>query len=263
MSPTVTPVPVPETGLGPDGGRLVAPGVSTAGVFDAGTLASAHESALDAVRYRLVRTQTVRLANASEANESATLNAITRQVTATPGPDAYAFSKVESARRAWYVSEPYSRVDVWYRGDIVRNRFVDADRTERFWGTDRAQPGGPIRNPTSRNVAADDLAAVDLRVVAEETVDGVTVTHLRGRGLTDVDRLALPPLVADPRNVSLVARVDESGVVRSYTLTFDATFSGDGRTLRVRREHRVSSLGEATVERPDWLPAANESVSNR
>jgi hypothetical protein len=265
-SPTITPVPVPETGLGPDGGRLVAPGVSTAGVFDDRALASAHERSLEATGYRLVRTVRVQYAdtNGSGVNGSGIgpatdpLNRIRWSVTATPGPDAYAFTKLETARRAWVVSEPYSRIDVWYRGDVVRNRFVDADRQERLWGTNLARRGGPISDPTSHEDAVDDLAAVELR--AAGNASGGTVTRFRGSELTDPARLGIPPLASDPRNVSLVAEVDESGVIRNYTLTFDATFSRDGRRLRVQREHRVTDLDQATVPTPAWVPAANESV---
>lgn len=259
-SPTLTPVPVPETGIGPDGNRLVAPGVSTSGVFDASVLASAHESTLDASRYRLARTQTVRYANASNASGTPPLNAISWRVAAEPGPEAYRFTKVEEARRVWVVSESYARIDIWYRGSVVRNRFVDAGRQERFWGSDRATSGGPVRDPTSHQTAASDLAAVELEAVGNETIDGTVLTRFRGSRLLSPDRLDVPPLVEDPRNVSMTATVDEDGVLRRYSVRYDATFTREGRLLRVERVYRVTDLGDARVTRPEWVAAANESV---
>lgn len=103
-----------------------------------------------------------------------------------------------------------------------------------------------------------DLAAVDLRVVGNATVDGTAVYRLRGSRLADPGELAVPPLLSDPRNVSMVARVDERGVLRAYTLTFDATF-GEGR-VRVRRTYRVEVGGDPTVEKPGWLTKANVTV---
>jgi hypothetical protein len=46
--------------------------------------------------------------------------------------------------------------------------------------------------------------------------------------------------------------------VLAYDLRYEATF--ENRTVTVRERHRVTRVGAATVDRPSWLPRANESV---
>lgn len=256
-TPTLTPVPVPAE-TGPAGGRLLAPGLSTEGVFDADELASAHRTALDERGFTLVRNRTVSRSNASAGSE--TLNGVGVRATVAPGATAYRFGRVERSSLSWPLAGRYALIGVWYSEPVVRNRFVNADRVDRYWGQDRAAPGGPIRDPSRSESVRADLAAVDLRVVGNTTVDGTAVYRLRGSRLSDPGELAVPPLLSDPRNASMVARVDERGVVRSYALTFDATFGED--RVRIRRTHRVEAGGNRAVEKPGWLSEANATVGD-
>lgn len=264
QSPTVTPVEVPQ-GAALDGGRLLAPGLGSTGVFDAAALARAHRDRLATTTYHLVRNRTVRYANDSRAADrpEASLDFVHERVVVTSGDSAYTFTKLETSRRAWSAAADYSRVDIWFREPVVRNRFVDAGGTARYWGFDDEPSGGPLRDPSSHDLIADDLAAVETRVTGQETVDGVTRFRVRGSGFENASRLSTPPLATDPRNVTLTGTVDERGLVVSYTLAYDATFTVDGSRLRVGHVHRLQEVGGVSLPRPGWLRAANESVAER
>lgn len=90
------------------------------------------------------------------------------------------------------------------------------------------------------------------------TVERRSVYRFRGSRVDAPEAFAVPPMLSDQRNVPMVARID-GGVVRSYTVTFDATFGGD--RVRVRRTHRVVEAGEITVGKSGWLPEANATVA--
>ena len=250
---TLTPAPVPEE-AGPDGGRLLAPGLSTRGVFDAGALVEGHRTALTTRGFVLTRNRTVLRANGT----GRALNAVGLRVVVGPGADSYHLTRVERSTREWPTADAYALIAVWYSDPVVRNRFVDESWVERHWEQDRSVSGGPILDPAQAESVRTDLSAVDLRVVGNETVDGVTVYRLAGSRLAEPAELTFPPILSDPHDVTMVARVDERGVVRSYTLSFGATF--DGGPVRVRRTHRITGIGTTTVDRPGWLARANESV---
>lgn len=256
---TLTPAPVPEE-TGPAGGRLLAPGLSTRGVFDADALVEAHRTTLTERGFDLTRNRTVVRPSGTAGARTRPLDAVGLRAVVGPGADAYHLSRVERSTREWPVADSYTSVAVWYHDPVVRNRFVDERRDARYWGEDRAASGGPILDPTRAEGVRRDLLAVDLRVVGNETVGGVTVYRLEGSRLEEPSELVFPPLLSDPHNASMVARVDERGVVGSYTLAFDARF--DGGPVRVRRTHRVTAVGRATVDRPGWLARANESVAD-
>jgi hypothetical protein len=262
-TPTLTPADVPEA-ADLEGGRLLAPGLSTDGVFDPGALARAHRDRLSTTSYRVVRNRTVRYANESLAapTDRQSLDFVHEEAVVATDVTAYRFTKLETSGQAWVAAEPYSRVDVWYDAPLVRNRLVDTGGTERFWGFDDEPAGGPLAGPSAHRLVRADLSAVKVRVVDREAVGDRTVYRLRGSRLVDAENLSVPPLGTDPRNVSFTASVDSRGVVRSYTLAYDATFTVDGSTLRVRQTHRLTAVGEATVGRPDWLSTANESVAS-
>ena len=253
-TPTLTPVPVPEE-RGPDGGRLLAPGLSTRGVFDADELADAHRTTLTDTGFTLTRNRTV--ARPDAPHTVRTLNTAGVGATVAPDGERYRLTRLERSSREWPIASTYALIDVWYSEPVVRNRFVNDGRVERYWGQNRAATGGPVRDPTRSESVRSDLAAVDLRVVGNENANGTRVYRLQGSRIGSPEELVFPPLLSEPRNASMVARFDERGVVRSYDLSFDATF-GEAR-IRVTRTHRVG-VGNVRVGKPGWLPEANASV---
>jgi hypothetical protein len=224
-------------------------------VFDADALAEAHRTTLAGSGFTLARNRTVVRPDAPATVR--TLNTVDIRATVAPEASAYRFTRVERSSREWPIAGTYALIGVWYDEPVVRNRFVNEDRVERYWGQNRAASGGPIRDPSQSGSVRSDLAAVDLRVVGNESANGTTVYRLRGSRIGAPEELVFPPLLSEPRNASMVARVDERGVVRSYALAFDATFGED--RIRVRRTHRVG-VGNVTVGKPGWLSEANASV---
>lgn len=255
---TLTPAPIPED-TGPAGDALLAPGLSANGVFDDEALTTAHRTELTAEGFVLVRNRTVVRSNANAPGGSRTLNAVNFSVVAEPDTEAYLLTRTERSDREWPIADSYTLISVWYSDPLVRNRFVNADRVVRYWGQNHVRRGGPILDPTDAADVREDLSTVDLRVVGEERVDGTRVYRLRGSGFTGTAEPTFPPLLTDAHNATMAARIDERGVVRSYTLTFDATFDGD--PVEVRRSLRVSEVGTATVGTPTWLAEANRSVA--
>lgn len=260
-TPTLTPVPVPvETDSA--GGRVLAPGLSTNGVFDDDALVSANRAELTDRGFVMVRNWSVFRPNATSSGDGPrTLVAVGIAAVVEPGADTYRFTRVERSDRRWPIVSAYTLFAVWYSDPMVRYRFVDDRRGERLWGQERAASGGPMLDTTESEDVRTDLSAVDLRVVGNATEDGTRVYRLRGTGIVESAELDVPPLLSAPHNATMVASIDERGVVRSYTLTFDATF--DGGPVRVRQTHRVTEIGTTTVEAPAWFPEANRSVRNR
>ncbi len=254
---TLTPAPVPEE-RGPDGGRLIAPGLSTRGVFDADALVEGHRTTLTERGFALTRNRTVVRPNDTASRRP--LNTVGVRIVVAPGADSYHLTRVERSVREWPFVDTYALIGVWYSEPVVRNRFVDEGRVARYWGQNQAASDGPVRDLTQVRSARPDLEAVDLRVVGNRTVDGVRVFRLRGERFEDPDELVTPPLLSDPRNVSMTVRIDERGVVRSYSLSFEATFGGG--PVRVRRTYRITDVGTTTVDRPAWVTRANESVAS-
>lgn len=260
---TLTPAPIPEE-TGPAGGRLLAPGLSARGIFDADVLVEGHRKTLTERGFVLTRNRTVFRPNGT--GEPRALNTMRRRIVVGPGAESYHFTRIERSAREWPVADTYTLIGVWYREPVVRNRFADESRVEHYWGGNETESGRPVFDPTQAGGVRRDLVAVDLRVVGNGTASedggagGVPVYRLEGSRFEEPAELVFPALLSNPHDVSMVARIDERGVVRSYTLTFDATF--DGGPVRVRRTHRVAAIGETTVDRPGWLSKANESVAN-
>jgi hypothetical protein len=258
-TPTLTAAPIPED-TGPSGGALLAPGLSANGVFDDEALTTAHRTELTEEGFVLVRNRTVVRPDASAPGGVRMLNTVNFSVVAEPDATAYLLTRVERSDRAWLIADGYTLISVWYRGPLVRNRFVNDDGLARYWGQNHVRSGGPILDPTDAADVREDLSTVDLRVVGEDRVGGTRVYRLQGSGFTGTTEPTFPPLLTDPHNATMTARVDERGVVRSYTLAFEATF--DGGPVRIRRTHRVSEIGTATVGTPAWVTEANRSVAD-
>ncbi|KTG09138.1 hypothetical protein AUR64_15185 [Haloprofundus marisrubri] len=63
------------------------------------------------------------------------------------------------------------------------------------------------------------------------------------------------------RNVTFTARVDYTGVVRSYEFGYETDV--DGTLLRVTERIRVSDIGSTSIERPEWVETAREAQAER
>jgi len=244
---TLTPASIPEEPAGE-----LAPGVGERRVTDRETAASVHRSVLAGASYRVRHDRTIEGPNGTLAR--------TRwNATVDPGRRAYLLYSTDRFARIYLGGGPNASIAVWFHDGIVRNRFVPADGRPRYWGYEDASEPGSIRTPTRAEEAVSTLAAFDYRVVGHRTVDGTQGYVLRGSRLSRPALLDVPAVLAAPRNATLEAVVTAAGVVRSYEVRYDARYRD--RPVRVRTTYDVSALGTATVPRPAWLAAANESAA--
>ncbi len=244
LTPAEVPSAAPETL-----GRVS--GYGTTQLADPAAAARAHRRTLDATSYRIERVREV-------TGQNGILNVVSLSATVAADREAYRFTRVERSTRTWVAAEPYARVDIWYRNTSVRNRFVNADRTARYWGTNISRQGGPVTDPTQASVVAAALSAATYQVANTTRTGDHTIYRIAGGERTGRGIGLLPPLLSEPQNFSMSARIRDDGAVLAYDLRYEATF--ENRTVTVRERHRVTRVGAATVDQPSWLPRANESV---
>jgi hypothetical protein len=210
--------------------EYVAPGVTTERVVDAYALVDAHAALVEG---RSLTTTTERWSNASNGSVLRYERTVVRA------------SADRSERRALTVRRddgPTRRTDGWTNGSADYRRFaVDGEVTY-----DPAGPGARLDEPDLLRLAGGDPTVEALgdgryRLVAE----GIA---------------ALPRGVDAASNPRLVVVFDERGFLSRVTRTYTVADGDETRT--VRRTTRYTALGETTVERPDWVPAAANATGD-
>lgn len=201
-------------------------------------LANAHGSTLSATTYETNHTTQVTFANGTVYAE------VTHAGTVTDS-DHYAVA-VEQ-RGAWTPVGAGSRV-VHYADDET------AQRLTVRWSGDRSV--SPMREESSSVVdrlgLADDdtvyqlLTAAETVQVSASDSDSVS-TEIKVTGAQPI----APSYVSDPGPADATLRVTSEGVVRELVVRYDATV--DGERVQVRTTVTYDAVGEATVDRPDWV----------
>ena len=157
---------------------------------------------------------------------------------------------------------------------------VSADRSERRALAERYGDGRSVRsdrwqNETSgyRRTVADDVTSYyetgaheyspnEPRLGSELERSAVTITELadgRYRLVTDDHAAATVGIDGAIVNPRLVVVFDDRGVVSRIARTY--TVEGRGADRHVEQTTRFTNLGNTTVERPDWLPAARNATA--
>ena len=248
---TVTPVPVPDAD--PERGRPI--GIDGSGVSDPRSLAAAHDSRLEERSYRLVSNQTIRYDNGSVRSQYLTdlRLAANRTYSVTVRTDGPAGPRLLGDPPA--VSEFWSDGETYVRAfgttDPTYNEFTPTASgvgTWRFWATT-----GAFEVPRSPStVIAESLGAVPTRVESTRSVGGDERYRVVDAGASEAE---LPfPAASPARNVSLVAAVDQSGLVRRLELEYTGRIDGDRVT--VSRSIVYSDVGATEVGRPAWFDRA-------
>jgi hypothetical protein len=248
--PTETLTPVPGGEADPE----FPPGVSERGVSFPGTLAEAHARAIENTSFTLVSNRTVRWANGSvrsgfdvrvRLDRNRTYHATLR----TAGPAGpVVLGQPPATAEFWSDGDTYLRA--LGTGNRTYNEFTPPGNgvaTWRYWTRTVAfggQAGYPGR--TIRGV----FGSVPTRIADRQA--GTGRLRLVGDELTDGD--AFPPDVDSPRNLTLVAEVEPSGLVRTLRLRYEGTV--DGRPVTVRRYIAYRSVGSTAVGRPAWYGRA-------
>lgn len=248
---TVTPVPVPDAD--PERGRPI--GIDGSGVSDPRSLAAAHDRRLEERSYRLVSNQTIRYDNGSVRSQYLTdlRLAANRTYSVTVRTDGPAGPRLLGDPPA--VSEFWSDGETYVRAfgttDPTYNEFTPTASgvgTWRFWATT-----GAFEVPRSPStVIAESLGAVPTRVESTRSVGGDERYRVVDAGASEAE---LPfPAASPARNVSLVAAVDQSGLVRRLELEYTGRIDGDRVT--VSRSIVYSDVGATEVGRPAWFDRA-------
>lgn len=232
---TVTAVPVPTTG------EDYPPGIDEAGVSPS-SVAAAHDRALDGTSFTFVRRHRVVAANGTVWTTDRE-----RRVAAD---GTYAGRSNRTASEPPLQRVPPVRFAYWTNGTATAY-YRESSRGPGSYAWSDGTP--PVVDVTGSRTVERLFGAVEPSVV--ERQEGVVLV-----GSSDRLPAALsPPLgLANPRDVSLTARVASDGVVTRWRLVYEATV--DGRTVRVVRDARVTAVGETTVERPAWIDTAHEWV---
>ncbi len=243
---TVTPAPVPD-GEAVDRGRpaRLAPGLAADGVFDAGRLARAHADRLAGRSFTRVRTDTRRVNGSLRQRDETTLMY-------AAGGDRFRYRLNQTTRGSEGVER--SEIDRYADGNRVLVASRDANGTEyEVLAGPTGDPYTPAQvfpgNATGATSLARLLTLVDVTVTDRRTVDGRR--HYR---VETPARQDIPPL----RNISLVATVTESGLVRNYRLSYDV--ERGGRQVRIVVTVAYDRLDRTTVEPPSWLPEARAAT---
>ncbi|KTG09139.1 hypothetical protein AUR64_15190 [Haloprofundus marisrubri] len=241
-----TPTPPSENRTN-DSAKWLTPGLTSAGVENAETLARTHRDALRSQSRTTTLTRTYRAENGTAV---ANTSSVTRAAAGRGGQLVESEASGPARSRVAYFSD--STV-VWYDSSTSEL----ATRTESDSGEIRYsyRQGNRERLPTPDGTYTERLYEVFSSTnltVAPETVDS-SVHRLEGS--TSQLRLDGEQL----SNVTFTARVDYTGVVRSYELRYET--DRGGLPVRVVERFRVSDVGSTDVERPDWVETAENRSS--
>lgn len=245
-APSVTPAPVPTDTPGePSEGTppRLAPGLSAEGVVDPWAASSAHRAHLRAANY------TVRTVEVTRDPDGRLRSRIARTVRiGQNGTPVHTVIDVNgsTAATAWRVAH----VELWADADTVYETTVgDGGRNYDAY---------PRTYTATRRTLFQLFAATTTRVAGEAVRNGTTVYRVEAVDLASPTLLAGAEGVEEPRNVTFVAHVDPTGLVRAYRLAYTAR--DRGRTVRVVRTVEYVRVGETRLERPAWVDrAANET----
>jgi hypothetical protein len=234
---TVSPVPVPTDA--PE----FSPGIARDNVA-AEVVAGTHERRLSETNYTFVSRQRV-----VGSNGTMWVTNRTRAIANDRG--AYS-GRIDRRVNEFPLGRFAAPIEYWGNESVYASRRILSERTS-FYGWSRSDETEEF---TSLPLIERTLSATRLSVV--ERPDGVTLV---GSSLRDPAELPSPPYLQNPRNVSLTVVLSERGVISRWRLTYDATL--DDRTVRVRRDARLTDIGSTTVRRPDWVDAARAEMLAR
>lgn len=242
---------------------LPPPGISSLRVLNPSALGRAHARAVENASYVVVSNRTVTRPNGSLRSRLTTRVAVDDRghflaTAETAGPDAPVF-----------IGESPATATYWSNGTVYLRTLSHDGRTTytqyeppatwigtRAYWTEAVPFGARSNRPATFYAAVFD--AVPARVVGETSIHGTPVLRLEGP-IDETDTVGdLPDDPDSVSNVTLVALVDQDGLVRALDLRYVGTL--DEKPVRVNWSIRYSAVGSTEVERPPWYDrAVNES----
>lgn len=225
----------------------LAPGLTDDGVTDAFALAQAHHRTLKNTSYTLTDETTQRFRNGSLLGQWSN----TERVAA----DGAAFSRVNAGtfrnESGSFGFAHYERA-VWSNGSVTLTALQRPGQPTEY--DRRVGPTGPGLSPDTRwEMLYVVFGAVNTTVAGQVERDGTTLYRVVGTGVDPGSTHG------DDAPFSLVALVDERGVVHSLQYAHPTTFEGDPAVIT--QTIRVTDVGNTTVERPVWADRAAENAT--
>lgn len=248
---TPAPVPTPLPTAEPDHTDL-APGLTTSGVVEPIRLGDAHVTALAnrsyTASYTVVRTQ---------PDGSVSLRYSRRtQLPADRG--RYCYQTRLTVNREAQAQSLDRRIQQWSDGDTTLRAIEEDNQTRyRIVAPSRANPGAPTDeipyDPAHRR------GIVNLFDQVNTTITNQTTTNARTEYV--VEYPGSPPL-GPVSNVSLTARIDDTGLVHTYRIEYDVI--REVGLVHTIAHLRYSDIGSTSVDRPAWAgrALANETINH-
>lgn len=232
-----------------------APGLTGDGLTDADALVNAHADALTGQSVTLREEQIRRYENGS-------LRWSVNRTLRTAANRTRFLRVVETSNRSVFGASE-GRVAVFADGEAVY-RSVETANTS--WISPLRTASGGLEAP--RNVRLDLARTDDLYVVLDAFAlnDSANVDSADAPGRYRVvsDEIARPDLLASHlnltavRNATLTAVVTDDGLLTEYRLEFVG--EKRGATIRGTAAVRYSSVGETSVEAPEWYEEAEQKA---
>jgi hypothetical protein len=252
---TVTPAAVPTDEPTPTPVPQLAPGLTGEGVTDAFALGEAHVAALDDISYTMQENFTVRYANGT------VLNRVTIR------------TQMVSDSRFYLVQNGFGMnvrgsggLSMWSNGERVLQARTSNSNTS--YTSPRSVNGEPVppqeaigtlgTDSTHKEQIYELFGSVETRVTDREQRNDTTVYWVEATNVTNPTAFE-GARWQNPRNFTMVAHIDSTGLVREYRLNYTATVNDS--TVRIHRRVDYTNLGNTTVERPPWYDEAIANVS--
>jgi len=244
---TLTPAPVPTT---PASDATVdhGPNVTNGRVSDPWRFGLTHRRALWNTSYTVTINQTIVAGNE-------TIQYLDRRARVEAGGDRYALT--QRSNNTGYATRLAAGPEygIWQTADRGWYRLAGPHHVQ--YGRIDGVRGRSGSDPTDHERVADLLTAFSI-----ERRDLSSTRRVRYRllstGLVEPTALDPPPQLVDPRNASLNLLVDSAGIVRSYRVSYRATYRD--RPVTVTRSLTITGVGSTTASPPDWLPAARNET---
>ncbi|WP_435078153.1 DUF7537 family lipoprotein [Halococcus sp. AFM35] len=252
---TVTPAAVPTDEPTPTPVPQLAPGLTGQGVVDPFALGDGHAAVLDNTSYTMQENFTVRYANGT------VVNGVTIR------------TQMASDSRFYLVQNGFGMnvrgsggLSMWSNGERVLQARASNGNTS--YTSPRGVTGEPVppqeaigalgTDSTHKEQIYELFGSVATRVTDREQRNGTTVYRVESTNVTNPTAFE-GARWQNPRNFTMVARIDSTGLVRELRVNYTATVNDS--TVRVHRRVRYTNLGNTTVKRPPWYDEAIANVS--
>lgn len=236
-------------------------GAAGSAALDADAVAAAHADALEAAgSFNATRTLSLSTNDTSSAMESFSLT--TRY--------SVDHDRNRAVDRSSFFGETVTFTDA--NGTTYERTSLSAGGEAGYRMSDASDDGpfalDPVNVTEATGTDAFAVENVSYRGVGTETGDGATVTRYEANGTEALRGTAIAANgTVEGENTTITAfeatlLIDEAGVVRLSEWRIEFVDRTNATSYALSTRHEVSAVGEAAVERPDWLSAARNASTS-